>query len=165
MKRAFVVGKEDAEYLVRVLGAAVADCHWDPYSALKFPHGYPEEGILSKDSIKRAISSAAYDAISETMTAAVCLLRTLGGETVPNQITSRGGFFLKLYLTATDTSLQSRPRPEGFYDKAFFLMPSVTGWLCSIIHQGYALLQYSKWLDGVATELYNEQERPSYPEY
>lgn len=169
MKRAFVVGQEDALFLRKTLLDFLGESMWELDDALAplfvSLDDLPMEVILSKGSISDALLSEAFAARQEAMVAGAYALYTLGGLRVPKQGTERGKFFLRLFLRRRDTSLKSHPRPEGFYDAAFFLMPSVMGWLSSIVDDGERFLPYSKWLECEVQRLYDAQARRAPIEY
>lgn len=169
MKRAFVVGQEDAAFLRETLLGFLGESTWvldDTLDeALAHLEDAPEEMILSQRSISDTLLSEALAARQEAMVAGAYALYTLGGLRVPKQGTERGKFFLRLFLRKRDSSLKSHPRPEGFYDAAFFLMPSVMGWLSSVIDGGESFLPHSKWLAHEVQRLYDEQPRRRPIEY
>lgn len=115
MKRAFVVGQEDAAFLRETLLGFLGESTWvldDTLDeALAHLEDAPDEMILSQRLISDTLLSEALAARQEAMVAGAYALYTLGGLRVPKQGTERGKFFLRLFLRKRDSSLKSHPRP------------------------------------------------------
>ncbi len=164
MKRGFTVGVEDDAFLREAMKPYLYST-WDPWTVLIYPPPSPEGAILSKASIREYLVGGVREALPEVMTSATCILRQLGGEKVQKQTTARGLYFLQLFLGWKLNGLKSYHRPAGFYDSEFYTMPSVMGWMFSVILNGIAGECLKVWLRDTIDELYDNQPKPFYPEY